>query len=94
MKANSSLALNDAGNMGTVAVGAIITIVVAGVLGVVGLAIMDGVTDSTNLDESTNFATAHASFASGISGAFGMSGTLLLVVVAIAILGLVIKLAM
>lgn len=97
MKANvyaQKLISDENGNIGQVATGAIMTLIVVGVLGIVGLAIMDGIADNSPVDNSSEFYSTQSNFVSGISSAFGMSGTLLLVIVAVAIVGIVIRLAM
>lgn len=94
MKANRSLSMDEKGNIGQVATGAIMTLIVVGVLGIVGLAIMDGIADNSPVDANSSFYDTQTSFISGISSAFGMSGTLLLVIIAVAIVGIVIRLAM
>ncbi len=53
MKANQHLYSDTSGNIGQVATGAIMTLIVVGVLGIVGMAIMDGVSTSSTIADDT-----------------------------------------
>lgn len=94
LKANQNLSADEHGNIGQVATGAIMTLIVVGVLGIVGLAIMDGIQENSPVDANSSFYETQTNFIAGITSAFGMSGTLLLVIIAVAIVGIVIRLAM
>jgi len=84
-KSNHFLSEETASGNGPVM--AVMTLVILGALLFVGLSVMEGISDSTALESGDTFYNASASVTSGVEDSFGMSGTLMLIVIATAILG-------
>jgi len=90
MKANGFMVRDDdeSGQMG--AVTAVMTLILVGAILFVGLAVMDGVADSTGLESGDTFYNASTDVTSGVESAFGMSGTLMIIIIAAAVIGAIV----
>lgn len=95
MKANNFLSNEHAqmGGMGGVAIGAALTLVVLGVLLYVGLDIMQGVDDSSSIESGDTFYNASTDITSGVETSFSLTGTLMLVIIAAAIISVLLMFA-
>ena len=95
MKANSFLSRDDAQvtGMGGVAIGAALTLVVLGVLLYVGLDIMQGVDDSSTIESGDTFYNASTDVTQGVETSFSLTGTLMLVIIAAAIISVLLMFA-
>lgn len=97
MKANSFIS-NDNAQMGTgnIAINAVLVLVVVGVMLYVGLQIMQGIDDSNTITSTTvNNSTTYDTFynasqdvTTGVETSFSLSGTMMLVIIAGAIISL------
>lgn len=95
MSANSFLANDKAqvSGMGGVAISAALTLVVLGVLLYVGLDIMQGVDDSSTINVGDTFYNASTAVTSGVDTSFSLTGTLMLVIIAAAIISVLLMFA-
>lgn len=82
--------INDEKAQAGGAVTAVMTLIMVGAFIMVGLMVMSGIYDSTGLEEGDAFYNATEEVASGTESAFGMSGTLMLVIIAGAVLSVLI----
>lgn len=86
MKANNFMMRgDDSGQMG--AVTAVMTLILVGAVLFVGLSVMDGISESTALESGDTFYNASTDVTSGVESAFGMSGTLMIIIIASAVIG-------
>ena len=89
MKANRFMTNDKAQTgMGGVAIGAVLALIVIGVLLYVGLSIMEGVTDSAALESGDTFYNTSNTITTGVESSFGLTSVLLLVIIAAAIIGI------
>lgn len=65
---------------------AVMTLILVGAILYVGVSVMDGIEDSTTLTENDTFYNTSNDITSGVEGSFGMAGTLMLIIIATAIL--------
>jgi len=89
MSANSFLNEEKA-QMGTgnIAINAVLALVVVGVMLYIGLQIMQGVDDSSNIESGDTFYNASTDVTTGVETSFSLSGTMMLVIIAGAIISL------
>jgi hypothetical protein len=78
--------LNDEKGQVSGPVIAVMTLILVGAILYVGVSVMDGIQESTSLSEDDEFYNASNQITSGVEGAFGMAGTLMLIIIATAIL--------
>lgn len=86
VKANCFLN-NETAQATSMPVMAVMSLILLGSILYVGISVMDGIHESTALESGDTFYNASSSVTTGVETAFGMSGTLLLIVIAAAILG-------
>jgi len=65
---------------------AVMTLILVGSILYVGIAVMDGVESSINLESGDTFYNTSQDITTGVEGSFGMAGTLMLIIIAAAIL--------
>jgi hypothetical protein len=82
--------INDEQAQAGGAVTAVMTLIMVGAFIMVGLMVMSGIYDSTGLTENDTFYNASEEVASGAESAFTMSGTLMLIIIAGAVLSVLI----
>jgi asparagine N-glycosylation enzyme membrane subunit Stt3 len=66
---------------------AVMTLILVGAILFVGVSVMDGIEESTGLSSGDTFYNTSEDITSGVESSFGMAGTLMLIVIATAILG-------
>lgn len=71
-------------------VNAVMTLIMVGAFVMVGIMVMSGIYDSTGLEDGDTFYNASEEVAGGAESAFSMSGTLLLIIIAGAVLAVLI----
>jgi len=82
--------LNDEKAQTGGAVTAVMTLIMVGAFIMVGLMVMSGIYDSTGLESGDTFYNASEEVATGAESAFSMSGTLMLIIIAGAVLAVLI----
>ena len=65
---------------------AVMGLILVGSILFVGLAVMDGIQSGTALEENDTFYTASASVTDGVSDAFGLTGVLMIIIIAVAVI--------
>lgn len=82
--------INDEQAQAGGAVTAVMSLVMVGAFIMVGIMVMSGIYDSTGLEANDTFYTASTQVASGAENAFSMTGTLMLIIIAGAVLSVLI----
>lgn len=84
--AKSNRFLNDEKAQVSGPVMAVMTLILVGAILYVGVSVMDGIEDSTSLESGDTFYNTSEDITDGVEGSFGMAGTLMLIIIATAIL--------
>ena len=92
-KANRFIA-NDKAQMGNVGIQAVMALIVIGVMIYVGLQIMEGVVDSSALTSGDTFYNTSVTVTEGVEASFSLTGVLMLVIIAAAIIAILMMFAM
>ena len=92
-KANRFIS-DDKAQMGNVGIQAVMALIVIGVMIYVGLQIMEGVVDSSALESGDTFYNTSQTVTEGVEASFSLTGVLMLVIIAAAIIAILMMFAM